>query len=145
MAKLEEWRKTSSDKLGAVLRFVSGFLFLMAGLLKMIVPSLGLAFSGQISAAGIPFPGFVEYSFPVIETVLGVMLLVGLHARISAVVASISMVVATYVHLVIDDPDLFPLQPVEPIGPLILIAMLLYTVMRGAGSWSLDLKEVRTS
>jgi len=141
MAMLKNWRKTSNDRLGGALRFVTGFVFLMAGLLKLTVPSLAAAFSGQISAADIPFPVFVEYSFPVVETVLGVMLLVGLHARISALIAAMSMVVATYVHVVIDDPGLFPLQPVEPIGPLVLIIMLLYTVIRGAGAWSVDLKE----
>ncbi len=51
------------------------------------------------------------------------------------------MIVATYVHIIIDDPSLFPLQPVEPIGPLILLAVLTYTVIRGAGSWSIDLQE----
>ena len=142
MVMLEDWRKTSNDKLGGVLRFVAGFIFLMAGLLKITVPSLAAAFSGQLSAANIPFPGLVEFSFPVIETVLGVLLLVGLHARMSALVAAMSMVVATYVHVVIDDPTLFPLQPVEPIGPLVLIAVLLYTVIRGAGAWSVDLKEI---
>ncbi len=64
------------------------------------------------SAANIPFPELVEYSFPVIEAVLGIMLLVGLHARISALIASISMVVAICVHVVVD-LSLFPLQPVE--------------------------------
>ncbi|MFQ5545308.1 MAG: DoxX family protein [Acidiferrobacterales bacterium] len=141
MTILENWRKTSNDKLGGALRIVAGIVFLLAGLLKMTVPSLGVAFAGQISAASIPFPELTEYSFPVVETVLGVMLLAGLHARISALIAAMSMVVATYVHLVVDDPALFPLQPVEPIGPLVLIAMLLYTVFRGAGAWSMDLKE----
>lgn len=138
---IEDWRKTSNDKLGATLRLVTGLMFLMAGVLKFSVPSLGAAFAGQIAAANIPFPELVEYSFPVVEAVLGILLLVGLHARISALIASISMVVATYVHVVVDDPSLFPLQPIEPIGPLILLAMLLYTVFRGAGAWSIDLKE----
>ncbi len=142
MAMHENWRKTSNDKFGGALRLVTGTVFLMAGVLKFTVPSLGAAFAGQISAANIPFPELVEYSFPVIEAVLGIMLLVGLHARISALIASISMVVATYVHVVVDDPSLFPLQPIEPIGPIILIVMLLYTVVRGAGAWSIDLKEL---
>jgi uncharacterized membrane protein YphA (DoxX/SURF4 family) len=51
------------------------------------------------------------------------------------------MVVATYVHVVVEDPALFPLQPVEPVGPLVLIALLLYPIFRGAGSWSVDLRE----
>jgi uncharacterized membrane protein YphA (DoxX/SURF4 family) len=134
-------RNTSNDRLAGALRILVGFVFFMAGILKIAVPSLGEAFSGQLSAANIPLHGFVQYTFPVIETALGIMLLVGLHARISAAIAAASMVVATYVHIVIDDPSLFPLQPVEPIGPLVLLAMLIYTVIRGAGAWSIDLKE----
>jgi uncharacterized membrane protein YphA (DoxX/SURF4 family) len=138
---LDNWRKTKSDKLGGAVRVLVGFIFLMAGLLKIVVPSLGEAFSGQLAAANVPLQGFVQFTFPVIEAVLGILLLVGLHARISAFVAAASMIVATYVHIVVDDPSLFPLQPVEPIGPLALIVMLLYTVIRGAGAWSIDRKK----
>jgi len=141
MTMLEDWRKTSDDKPGAALRMVSGLAFLMAGILKITVPSLGAAFSGQLLAASIPFPELVKFSFPIIEAAIGILLLVGLHARLSALVATISMVIATYVHIVVEDPSLFPLQPVEPIGPLVLIAILLYTVFRGAGAWSIDLRE----
>ena len=132
---------TSHDRLGGVLRILVGLLFFMAGILKVVVPTLGEAFSGQLVAASIPFNEFVLSTFPVVEMVLGILLLVGLHARISAALAAASMVVATFVHLVIDDPSLFPLQPVEPIGPLVLLAMLTYTLIRGAGAWSIDLRE----
>jgi hypothetical protein len=40
--------------------------------------------------------------------------------------------------LMVDDPSLFPLQPVEPIGPLVLLAGLLYILFKGAGAWSAD-------
>jgi hypothetical protein len=50
------------------------------------------------------------------------------------------MLVATYVHLVVDDPSLFPLQPSEPIIPIIVIAMASYVLWKGGGSWSRDLK-----
>ncbi len=141
MAMLDKLRKTSRDKVGAALRILVGLVFIMAGILKVLVPSLGQAFSGQLVAAGIPLHGLVLYTFPIVETVLGFLLLVGLHARISATLAAASMVVATYVHIIIDDPSLFPLQPVEPIGPLVLLAMLIYIVIRGAGAWSIDLRE----
>jgi len=36
---------------------------------------------------------------------------------------------------------LFPLQPVEPIGPFMLLVMLLYVLWKGAGAWSVDLRE----
>jgi len=141
MVMLGNLRKTSRDRVGGVLRILVGLVFIMAGILKVLVPSLGQAFSGQLEAAGIPLHSLVLYTFPIVEMVLGILLLVGLHARISAVLAAVSMAVATYVHIMIDDPSLFPLQPVEPIGPLVLLAMLIYTVIRGAGAWSIDLQE----
>jgi hypothetical protein len=44
----------------------------------------------------------------------------------------------TGVHLVVDDPSRFPLQPNEPIVPLAVIAMNAYLIRRGGGAWSLD-------
>ncbi len=137
----DQLRKTSNDKLAGVLRLLLGFVFFMAGVLKMVVPSLGEAFAGQLVVANIPFYVLSLYAFPIVETVLGITLLFGLHARLSAVVAAVIMVVAVYVHLVVDDPALFPLQPVEPVGPLVLLVALLYVLWKGAGSWSMDLSE----
>ena len=137
----EQLRKTSRDKIGGVLRILLGFVFFLAGILKVVVPSLGQAFSGQLIAADIPFHGIVQFTFPIVETVLGVLLVTGFHARLSAAAAAVSMVVATYVHVAVEDPSLFPLQPVEPIGPLVLLVMALYVLWRGGGAWSIDLRE----
>ena len=103
-------RKTCEDKLAGFLRLFSGLLFFMAGILKLVVPTLGEAYSGQLTAANIPFYAASLYAVPVFEMVLGVMLLFGLHSRVSAAMAAIIMLVATYVHIVADDPSLFPLQ-----------------------------------
>ena len=137
----DQLRKTSNDKLAGVLRLFLGLVLFMAGVLKMVVPTLGDAFAGQLVVANIPFYGLSLYMVPIVETVLGITLLFGLHARLSAVVAAVIMVVATYVHLAVDDPSLFPLQPIEPVGPLMLLAALLYVLWKGAGSWSMDLSE----
>ena len=137
----DQLRKTSSNRMGGILRLMLGFMFVMAGILKVVVPSLGQAFSGQLIAANIPLQGIVLFTFPIVETVLGILLVVGFHARLSAAAAAISMVVATYVHAVVKDPSLFPLQPVEPIGPLVLLAIALYVLWAGAGAWSIDFNE----
>ena len=134
-------RKTSSNKLAGLLRILLGAAFFMAGILKVVVPSLGQAFSGQLIAADIPLHGFVLFSFPIVETVLGVFLVFGFHARLSAAAAAVSMVVATFVHVAVEDPSLFPLQPVEPIGPLVVLVMAIYVLWGGGGAWSIDLKE----
>jgi len=134
-------RSTSKDRLAGSLRILLGVVFFMAGILKVTVPHLGEAFSGQLAAANIPFHALNLYAFPVIEMILGITLLFGIHARVSAAIAAVTMVVATYVHIVADDPSLFPLQPVEPVGPLLLLAMLAYVVWKGGGAWSVDLGE----
>jgi len=134
-------RKTSNNKLAGILRLLLGFILFMAGILKVAVPSLGEAFSGQLVAANIPLYSLTIYAFPIVEMVLGITLLFGIHTRLSAAVAAVSMLVATYVHIVADDPSLFPLQPVEPIGPIVLLVMSLYVLWRGGGSWSIDLSE----
>ena len=106
----DQLRRTFSDKLGGILRILLGFVFFMAGILKIVVPSLGEAFSGQLIAAGIPLREIVIFTFPIVEMVLGVFLLLGFHARLSAAAAALSMAVATYVHIAIEDPSLFPLR-----------------------------------
>jgi uncharacterized membrane protein YphA (DoxX/SURF4 family) len=71
---------------------------------------------------------------------VGVALVLGVFARPVAVLVIGLMTVATYVHLVVDDPSLFPLQPSEPIIPLAVILVSAYMLWRGAGAWSLDLR-----
>jgi len=139
---LDQFRNTSNEKLAGVLRILLGSVFFMAGILKVVVPHLGAAFSGQLVAANIPFYELNFYAFPVVEMVLGITLLFGMHTRLSAAIAGLSMVVAAYVHVVANDPALFPLQPVEPIGPIMLLLMSLYLVWRGGGAWSIDLNEM---
>ena len=68
----DQLRKTSSNKFVGILRMLLGFVFFMAGILKVVVPSLGQAFSGQLIAAGIPLSGIVLFTFPIAETALGV-------------------------------------------------------------------------
>ena len=137
----DQLRRTSGEKIAGVLRILLGLIFFMAGILKVVVPFLGQAFTGQLIAAGIPLRGLVVFTFPIVEMALGILLVFGFHTRLSAAAAALSMVVATYVHLAVEDPSLFPLQPVEPVGPLVLLVMALYLVWKGGGAWSIDHKE----
>ena len=50
------------------------------------------------------------------------------------------MVVAWYTHVVANDPSLFPLQPEKPIIPAMVLVFSAYTLLRGGGSGSLDLR-----
>ncbi len=134
-------RNTKDNRILGILRLLLGGLFVMTGLMKLFVPVLGEAFSGQLIAANIPFYAFNVRVIPVAEVIVGLLLILGLFSRIGGLVVISMMLVATYVHLVVDNPDLFPLQPEEPIIPLVAIAVATYVVWRGAGAWSMDLKS----
>ena len=136
-------QKTANDKLAGSVRLILSVLFVMTGTMKLVVPMLAEAWSGQLLASGLPFYELARWSVPFVEIIVGLVLGVGRFVR-PAVVAVIGiMTVATYVHVVVDDPSLFPLQPSEPIIPLTVIAMCLYLLWRGGGAWSRDLSATR--
>ena len=138
----EHIRNTSDDKLAAVVRLLLAIVFVMTGVMKLVVPMLGEAWSGQLLAANVPFYTLTRWTMPFVEIGVGVALTVGTHARLASVIVMGIMVAATYVHVVVDDPTLFPLQPSEPIIPLIVLLMSAYIVWRGAGAWSVDLRAM---
>jgi uncharacterized membrane protein YphA (DoxX/SURF4 family) len=118
-----------------------GALFLMTGVMKLAVPMLGEAFFGQLVASGIPLVWLMKWVVPIVEIAAGLALLVGAFARVVALVIIGIMSVAAYVHLVVDDPTMFPLQPNEPVVPLAVMAMAGYLIWRGGGSGSVDLRD----
>ncbi len=138
-------RQTSDNKLSGGIRLLLAILFLMSGAMKLLVPMLADAWSGQLLAANLPLYSITRWAVPFLEILLGVVLATGGFARPAVVVVMGIMVVATYVHVVVDDPSLFPLQSSEPIIPLIVIVLSLYLLWKGAGSWSLDLKATHAA
>jgi uncharacterized membrane protein YphA (DoxX/SURF4 family) len=118
-----------------------GLMFLSTGVMKFVVPNLRAAFSGQLNAAGIPFHSLSMWLVPAVEIAIGVLLILGFISRLASLTAVVMMIVATYVHVTVDDPMLFPLQPKEPIIPVIAIVLCLYVLWIGSGSWSLDLRH----
>ena len=138
-ALLSRIRHTNRSSVVGLCRGLMGLLFLSTGVMKLAVPSLRNAFSGQLTEAGLPFHTVNMWLVPLAEIVLGGMLIIGLFGRVASLVAIVMMVVATYVHLVVHDPELFPLQPEAPIIPLATILLCLYVLWVGSGSWSIDL------
>ena len=82
---------------------------------------------------------------PFIEIGIGMALVVGYFSRVAGAIVIPIMLVASYVHVVVDNPDAFPLQPSEPIIPLVILPLAALIVWRGAGAWSLDAKADRRS
>ena len=138
---LVDLRRTADDKLSGTIRILLGILFLMTGAMKLTVPTLAEAWSGQLIAAELPFYTLSRWSVPFVEMAVGALLLVGAYVRLAGAVVVGIMVVATYVHIVVDDPSLFPLQPSEPIIPIAVVLLAAYVLWRGGGAWSRDLKS----
>ncbi len=132
---------TSRSTVVGVCRVMLGLLFLSSGVMKFAVPALRNAFSGQLTAAGLPLHAFNMWFVPLAEVVIGGMLLLGLFARLASLMGIGMMAVAIYVHLVVHDPALFPLQPQAPIIPAAAILLCLYVVWAGSGSFSMDLRQ----
>ena len=142
---MQKLRKTSDNKLAGIVRLLLAVLFLMAGAMKLVVPMLADAWSGQLLAASLPFYTLSRWTVPFLEVFLGIALVLGVYVRPAVVAVMGIMVVATYVHVVVDDPALFPLQPSEPIIPLVVIVMGIYLLWRGGGAWSWDLRATGTA
>ena len=134
-------QNTTDNKIAGSIRLMMAIMFLMAGPMKLVVPMLGEAWSGQLIAADLPFYTLTKWSVPFIETALGIVLAMGLYTRLAVIVVTGIMTVAAYVHIVVNDPSLFPLQPNEPIIPIVAIAMSFYLLWKGAGAWSRDLRN----
>jgi putative oxidoreductase len=110
----------------ALFRIVFGFLFLCFGLQKMF----GL-FGGQ----AVPLMG-MQGAAGVIETVCGLLVMVGLFTKPAAFLASGEMAVAYfYIHL-----RLMGAMPLVNMGErsTMFCFAFLYIASRGAGLWSLD-------
>lgn len=134
-------RKTTNIRSAGAIRIILGAMFVLTGIMKLLVPSLAIAFAGQLQAADIPFQQFNVWFVPAVEIFVGALLAAGFLSRLGALAVIGLMAVATYVHLVVDDPTLFPLQPELPLIPIVVIILSVYILIVGGGAWSRDLKK----
>ncbi len=137
---LQTIRSTRNDRAAAGIRIAVGALFVMTGVMKIAVPALGAAFAGQLAAAEIPFQDMSRWVVPFMEIGVGAALMIGFYTRVATLLVFNIMIVATYAHLVVNDPTLFPLQPEEPIIPAAVMVLSAYILLRGGGSGSSDLR-----
>lgn len=136
----KEIRKTSDNKLLGVIRIILGVMFLMTGFMKLFIPVFTEAWLGQLTHAEIPLVTLNFFFVPFVEIVLGLLLLKGFYVRFFSLLIFPIMIVATYVHFIVEDKSLFPIQPKLPIIPIIVIVMAIMLLRSGAGSWSDDLR-----
>ena len=121
----------------SVVRILIGVLILMTGVMKITVPTLREAWSGQLRLAKLPFYKLTFWLTPVAELVVGTLLILGIWTRLAAAVVLLMMLGAVYVHVVVDDPSVFPLQPNAPVIPIIVAGLTIFVLVGGAGNWHL--------
>lgn len=109
--------------------FVGG-LILSTGVMKLVVSSLRSAWGAQLEQARLPLRDVTYHAFPIVEIDVGTTLIAGVFPTAGAVIVISMMAGATYVHAVVDDPDVFPLQPKKPLIPLVVIGLGLYILAK---------------
>jgi len=134
-------RSTTPNKFVGIVRILLGIMFLMTGIMKLTMPEYGEAWSIQLIEANIPMYAFNYWFVPVFEVILGLFLLTGHYTKIAALLVLPVMLVAVYVHLTVTNPGAFPSQPQEPYMPIVVIMMALLVLVKGGGSWSMDIKH----
>lgn len=132
----ESIRATPSRRHLLLPRAVAGVPLLGIGLAHVFVPEAPMA--PLVEAAGIPLAGVVAPVAVATEIVAGALLLLGLWARVAALVAVPTMLGAVYAHLAIGVwPNGAENEP--PMGlPIAVMLCAAYVLWRGAGRWSLD-------
>ena len=138
---MADLRKTNENKFIGIIRIILGIIFFITGVMKLFIPMFTEAWMGQLVYAGIPLVAFNFWFVPIMETVLGIMLLKGSYSRVASLLIIPIMLVAFYVHISVDNPALFPLQPELPVVPVIVIIMTVVILKSGSGTWSEDLKQ----
>jgi len=120
--------KPHAERLYALLRIMTGFMFTLHGLQKIV----GL-FGGVPPGA----PPFVVYGAGLIELVGGVLVLIGLFAGPAAFLSSGTMAVAYFMGHVIPAGNILPIvNKGEPAA--LYCFVFFYIAAHGSGIWSVD-------
>ncbi len=138
---MKKLRRTFPNKYVGIIRMMLGIIIIMTGTMKLAFADFGTAWSIQLIEAEIPLYTLNYWFVPIFEISLGIVLILGYYARIGALMVLPVMLVATYVHLTVNNPAAFPAQPQEPFIPVAVFIMALIVIKKGGGNWSMDLKS----
>lgn len=130
---LDVIRGNADSAFTSAVRVLLGLFVLLTGVLTFFVPEFRGLFIGQLAAADIPLARLSLFVIPALEATAGVMLIRGFVIKPASLVTLVIMALITYLHLVVDDPTLFPLQfglPLIPATALVL-SLFLYFVEPG--------------
>jgi uncharacterized membrane protein YphA (DoxX/SURF4 family) len=84
------WRRT--DLIGLLARLIVGVVLIWAGAAKVTSPALSARAVRAFQILPYDFAGYVGYALPVVEILVGLLLVIGLFTRLSATVGGLLMV-----------------------------------------------------
>lgn len=121
-----------------LIRLAVGLIFFSQGLLKFLDPAMGV---NRFTRIGFPHPAFTAHFVGVFEIICGLLVLLGIVTRISAIplLITISTAIATT-----KIPELF--RPNQGFWFMVsdartdfaMLCCLLFLIIAGPGSWSVD-------
>ncbi len=133
---------TKKDKILGVTRILLGAQFLTTAIMKYFEP-FSANWDAQLTQANIPFYTLSLWLGPIVEMVVGLLLVSGFLSRIGGLIGVAFMIAAAYAHLVVD-PNFLPFGNVtnfHVLVPLMILAGSAYVLWRGGGAWSADLRS----
>ena len=119
----------SSTAFISAARVLLGLFVLGTGVITFFVPDFKVAFIAQLTAANIPLQRLTLFVIPTLEGVVGLLLIGGGLIRLASLVCILITALLTYLHLVVTEPTLYPLQfglPLIPIVALVLSGFLYF-------------------
>lgn len=149
------WRSPGDSRWAIFIRLSLAFVFVLEGYQKLILP--GVLGAGRFAKIGIPLPELIGPFVGTVELVCGLLILVGLFARIAAIPLIAIMLVAiisTKVPILLGhDWLIFRVRDLDRYGFLSMthetrtdFAMLMesiFILLAGPGRWSLDARRWR--
>jgi putative oxidoreductase len=129
--------RTSAPGAVIVIRFLAGGVFFTEGLKKFLFAEQWGA--GRFARIGIPVPAFTGPFVGTVEIVCGLLLLLGLMTRLSAIVLliNISVAIATTKIPILLKSGFFAMEDPARTDYSMLMSLLFLAIV-GAGRWSLD-------
>ncbi len=128
-----------------LIRLAVGLIFLTQGILKYIDSKMGVA---RFTKIGFPHPYFTAHFVGTFEIVCGIFVLLGLWTRVTAVplLIVITMAIATTkVPELVSASQGFWYMVSDARTDFAMFCSLLFLILAGGGSWSLDSLKRRES
>ena len=123
-------------------RLVAGMIFLASGTLKEAVHPAAANWSAMVTQLGVPLHAVVVEVAPLLEILVGALLLLGALTRLASLGALALMAGAAWIHLTVDSSKLPTGLPPTWL-PVLTATLAAFIAWRGAGAWSVDMARSR--